>query len=130
LAIAGPLNRGQAASSRAASSTARAWFTTSNWPLGVTGTHSFWSVDRNDWVSASDLKIGETLKTLTGTIVVESMTQREETETVYNIEVETDHVYRVGDSGVLVHNVSFPGLGTYRGMDIQNDMPKIGNSAR
>ncbi|MFT5522769.1 MAG: RHS repeat-associated protein, partial [Pirellulaceae bacterium] len=78
-------------------------------PLGVTATHPFWSVDRNAWVSAIDLRIGETLKTLAGTTVVESRSKREEPETVYNIEVEGDHVYRVGESGVLVHNNSLPG---------------------
>ncbi|MFQ5732720.1 MAG: hypothetical protein ACE5KM_12305, partial [Planctomycetaceae bacterium] len=30
------------------------------------------------------------------------------TGTRYNIEVEGDHVYRVGESGVLVHNTSAP----------------------
>ena len=74
--------------------------------IGVTSTHPFWSLDRNAWVSAIDLKIGETLKTLSGTTVVESRSKREEPETVYNIEVEGDHVYRVGESGVLVHNQS------------------------
>ena len=38
--------------------------------------------------------------------VVENRSKREEPETVYNIEVEGDHVYRVGESGVLVHNAS------------------------
>jgi len=75
-------------------------------PIGVTATHPFWSVDRNTWVSAIDLEIGETLKTLAGTTVVESRSKREEPETVYNIEVEGDHCYRVGESGVLVHNAS------------------------
>ena len=75
-------------------------------PIGVTATHPFWSVDREAWVSAIDLEIGETLKTLVGTTVVESRSKREEPETVYNIEVEGDHCYRVGESGVLVHNNS------------------------
>lgn len=75
-------------------------------PIGVTATHPFWSCDRNGWVSAIDLEVGETLKTLAGTTVVESRSKREEPETVYNIEVEGDHVYRVGESGVLVHNAS------------------------
>ncbi len=77
-------------------------------PIGVTATHPFWSVDRNAWVSAIDLEIGEKLKTLSGTTVVERRTKREEPETVYNIEVEGDHVFRVGESGVLVHNASAP----------------------
>ncbi len=81
-------------------------------PIGVTATHPFWSVDRNAWVSAINLEIGETLKTLTGTTVVQSRSRREEPETVYNIEVEGDHCYRVGESGVLVHNASAPAPGS------------------
>ncbi len=58
-------------------------------PIGVTGTHPFWSVDREAWVSAIDLRIGETLKTLEGTTVVESrIEKRPGCEPVYNIEVE------------------------------------------
>ena len=74
--------------------------------FGVTGTHPFWSVDRRAWVPAADLKVGETLKTLNGTTVVESIERRPDPEPVCNIEVESDHVYRVGTSGVLVHNAS------------------------
>ncbi len=77
-------------------------------PLGVTGTHPFWSVDRREWVFAVDLRIGETLKTLDGTTTAESRTKRPHPEPVYNIEVEGEHVYRVGESGVLVHNASKP----------------------
>ncbi len=75
-------------------------------PIGVTGSHPFWSVDRKAWISAIDLHIGETLETLEGTTVVESRSKWEHSEAVYNIEVEGDHCYRVGESGVLVHNVS------------------------
>ncbi len=75
-------------------------------PLGVTATHPFWSADRQDWVCVIDLHIGETLETLKGITVVESLTKRSKPEMVYNIEVEGDHVYRVGESGVLVHNAS------------------------
>ncbi len=77
-------------------------------PIGVTPTHPFWSVSRQDWVAAGDLRIGERLETMDGTTVVESIVRRPEPETVYNIEVEGDHVYRVGESGVLVHNASAP----------------------
>ena len=76
-------------------------------PIGVTATHPFWSVNRREWVSGIDLEVGETLKTLEGTTVVESRRKRTEQETVFNIEVEGDHVYRVGESGVLVHNASW-----------------------
>ncbi len=75
-------------------------------PIGVTPTHPFWSVSRQDWVAAGELRIGEGLETLNGTTVVESIIRRPGCETVYNIEVEGDHVYRVGESGILVHNLS------------------------
>ena len=68
--------------------------------IGVTGTHQFWSVSRREWGSVLDLEIGETLKTLEGTTIVESLERRPESEPVYNIEVEADHVYLVGESGV------------------------------
>ena len=74
--------------------------------IGVTGTHPFWSVDRSDWTPAAQLQVGETLKTLDGTTTVERIKKRQKSESVYNIEVGTDHVYRIGNSGILVHNDS------------------------
>ena len=75
-------------------------------PLGVTSWHPFWSMDRKGWVSVVYWEIGETLKALTGTTAVQSIVKRRGCEPVYNIEVDGEHVYRVGESGVLVHNVS------------------------
>jgi len=103
--------------------------------IGVTATHPFWSVDREAWVSAIDLEIGETLKTLAGTTVVENRSKREEPETVYNIEVEGDHVYRVGESGVLVHNASagkvfLEALENCCGMKSTVSLPKCGSGAK
>jgi len=74
--------------------------------IGVTGTHPFWSVDRNEWVPAAELQPGETLRTLTSTTQVDSILKQATSEPVFNIEVNEDHVYRIGDSGVLVHNNS------------------------
>lgn len=91
--------------------------------IGVTAMHLFWSVDRNDWVSAIDLDVGETLKTLTGTTVVESMSKRPQPDDVYNIEVEGDHVYRVGESGVLVHNASNRGRMQAQGGCLEESEP-------
>ena len=76
-------------------------------PIGVTPNHPFWSPDRNEWVPAGRLEPGERVKTWDGTAAVEWYVMRERPEeAVYNIEVEGDHVYRVGESGVLVHNSS------------------------
>jgi RHS repeat-associated protein len=78
-------------------------------PLGVTPSHPFWSVDRNAWVSTGELRIGERLLAADGSMpCVESFTLRAKPEPVYNIEVEGDHCYRIGEQGLLVHNMSAP----------------------
>jgi hypothetical protein len=75
--------------------------------IRVTGEHPFWSEDRQEYVSASGLREGERLLGTDGSRPrVVSNRLREETEPVYNIEVEGDHCYRVGEQGLLVHNNS------------------------
>ena len=74
-------------------------------PIGTTDNHPFWSEDRQEFVEAGELKIGETLSLADGrTTRVTSIIPRAGPETVYNLEVSGEHVYHVGDSGVLVHN--------------------------
>ena len=53
-----------------------------------------------------ELVVGERVLVEGGTRVVQKVAPRGE-EVVYNIEVEGDHCYRVGEQGVLVHNASF-----------------------
>jgi hypothetical protein len=78
-------------------------------PIGVTPGHWFRSADRNDWLPAGDLREGERLQGMDGkTPYVEGVSICPEAEPVYNIEVEGDHCYRVGEQGVLVHNTSAP----------------------
>lgn len=77
-------------------------------PIGVTPGHLFWSEDRQAWVPVASLRRGETLQTSAGTTRVVSYTLTGEVEPVYNLEVEHVHCYRVGESGVLVHNMSGP----------------------
>jgi hypothetical protein len=90
-------------------------------PLGVTGTHPFWSPDREGWVCAKDLREGERLQALDGTTPrVKSLTLREEPEEVFNLEVDGDHVYRVGTQGLLVHNASLIGDYTKHNADKSN----------
>jgi hypothetical protein len=73
-------------------------------PLGVTATHPIWSVTRNAWIAAGDFKIGEEAQTATGTAKLLSIVPRPGRHTVYNLEVHQVHTFRVGNSGVLVHN--------------------------
>ena len=75
-------------------------------PIGVTALHPIWSVDRREWIAAIEMQIGERVKTWRGYATVQWIRPRREPEPVYNIEVEGDHVYRVGESGVLAHNTS------------------------
>jgi hypothetical protein len=75
-------------------------------PVGCTAGHRFWSEDRRAFVHAGELQPGERLKTADGQInSVVSVVKRSGAEPVYNLEVDTEHVYYVGDAGVLVHNM-------------------------
>ncbi|MFN7730527.1 MAG: polymorphic toxin-type HINT domain-containing protein [Pirellula sp.] len=73
----------------------------------ITGTtiHPIWSVDRQEWVPLGELVEGETLQGQDGLAVILSVTLSRVTQPVYNIEVHGEHVYQVGELGVLVHNV-------------------------
>jgi len=77
-------------------------------PIGVTARHPVWSADREAWVSAGELRIGERVLVNGGTAAVVRWEYRGE-EPVYNLEVDGDHCYRVGEQGLLVHNASAAG---------------------
>nr|WP_162660493.1 polymorphic toxin-type HINT domain-containing protein [Tuwongella immobilis] len=85
--------------------------------IGVTAHHPLWSATRGAWVSAAELEPGERLSGIgegAGVVVaVASLLQRGQ-EPVYNIEVDGDHCYRVGEQGLLVHNASAPAPCTFR----------------
>ena len=72
----------------------------------ITGTtiHPVWSVDRQEWVPLAELADGGTLQGLDGLAVVLSVTLSRVTQPVYNIEVHVEHVYQVGELGLVVHN--------------------------
>ncbi len=73
--------------------------------IGVTSNHPIWSATRRQFVPAGELRVGEDLQTLDGgACLVTSITPRGPPEPVYNIEVNGQHVYHVGELGVLVHN--------------------------
>ncbi|MEZ6033743.1 MAG: polymorphic toxin-type HINT domain-containing protein [Planctomycetaceae bacterium] len=78
--------------------------------FGVTDNHPFWSVDREQFVEAGLLRIGEQLQCADGTItqVTRITPRRGPPVEVYNFEVDAEHVYHVGTTGVLVHNACAP----------------------
>jgi|GEM_PF-2313878 len=78
-------------------------------PIGVTPRHLVWRTDTECWQPVRDLEPGARVRLLDGAEgVIESVTELTATEPVYNLEVDADHVYRVTDAGVLVHNTSCP----------------------
>jgi hypothetical protein len=74
-------------------------------PTEVTASHHYWSVDRGKFVPAEELCIGDQLDTLNGLTHVIAVEPRGDPDFVYNLET-TQHVYRVGSLGTLVHNAS------------------------
>jgi hypothetical protein len=69
-----------------------------------TAIHPFWSLDRQGWVPMGELQVGELLQSEHGSVAVASLAVHHRPCEVYNIEVHGEHVYQVGDLGVLVHN--------------------------
>jgi hypothetical protein len=73
-------------------------------PLGVTGNHPIWSVDRQDWIEAVELNIGEKVKTYAGVSTLKTRKKIEGTHKVYNLEVYRNHNFMVSEDAILVHN--------------------------
>jgi hypothetical protein len=84
--------------------------------LTATANHRFWVESRGDWVTAADLRAGDTLRTADGTLVAISHTRRYklELETVYNLEVADLHTFHAGDNAVIVHNGECKAFGSGR----------------
>lgn len=73
--------------------------------IGTTSNHPFWSVDRQEYVQAGQLDVGERVLTFSGdTKRVVTKLPRPGPQPVYNLEVHAEHVYFVGEDGLLVHN--------------------------
>ncbi len=74
-------------------------------PIGCTANHPFWSVDRQEFTAAGELREGERLALYSGeTKRVVQKLPRPGPEVVYNLEVYGEHAYCVSPGGVLVHN--------------------------
>jgi hypothetical protein len=70
----------------------------------VTKNHPYWSVDRQQFIPAAELREGEQVESLTGPTHVASITPSDYSGPVYNLEINGEHVYRVGSLGLLAHN--------------------------
>jgi hypothetical protein len=70
----------------------------------ATGIHRLWKAGKG-WVMARDLRAGDVLRTVSGTVEVKSVTA-EKVQPVFNLEVAEGHDFFVGKSGVLAHDHS------------------------
>ncbi len=79
---------------------------TASKPIGVTDNHLFWSEDRGEFIEIGRMEIGERVRTLFGEtkILAQKLPRPGPPAEVYNLEVHEEHVYFVGDDGVLAHN--------------------------
>src|SRR5690606_7538932 len=73
-------------------------------PLEATPSHPLFSADRNDWVAAGDVKLGERLQTADGTVRLTARLPALRGAPVFNLEVAERHAFYVHDAGVLAHN--------------------------
>lgn len=99
-------------------------------PIGVTANHPFWSEERQAFVPAGELTEGEKLRRADETItqITRITPRRGPPVAVYNFEVNSEHVYFVGQDGALVHNAysSTARYLVYRGYDAAGALKYVG----
>ncbi|WP_164928456.1 polymorphic toxin-type HINT domain-containing protein [Gloeobacter violaceus] len=72
--------------------------------LTVTGEHPFF-LQGQGWTAADKLQVGERVQTVDGQwLRVAGLQAQEQKQRTYNLEVERDHTFFVGDSKAWVHN--------------------------
>ena len=72
-------------------------------PVSVTKSHPYWSPDREEFVAVAKLRVADVVSTNLGMRQVLSIEPCEYRDHAINLET-TEHVYRVGSTGALVHN--------------------------
>ena len=70
----------------------------------ATGIHRFWQAGKG-WTMARDLKAGDRVRVLGGVAPIESI-EPDATQFVYNLTVEENRNFLVGNAGLLVHDFS------------------------
>ena len=73
-------------------------------PLGVTGGHPLYSLDRDDWVRVRDLQVGERLQTAEGPVTPQTIEKIGREHRVFVFEVDTDQEFLLRDGGLRTHN--------------------------
>jgi len=96
--------------------------------LRPTGSHKFFSEDRQEFVAAEELRQREHLRGAGGRLTLLRAERATGVHRVYNMTVEGEHVYRVSLLGALVHN-NCPQSPTI-GPKIQSQMGRRGWTAQ
>jgi hypothetical protein len=98
-------------------------------PLRPSIVHPFW-VKRGDapgaWINAGHMRVGDLLQTVKGEWKrVAAVTAERKSQTVYNLAVDKEHDYFVGQTGFLVHNAGPCGCGPGRPLNWGNRIPHV-----
>ncbi len=73
-------------------------------PIVATGIHRLWKAGKG-WAMVRDLKPGDVLRTLGGTVAVKSV-KEERVQPVFNLRVADGESFFVGRTGILAHDNS------------------------
>ncbi|MDP1562755.1 MAG: Hint domain-containing protein [Pirellulaceae bacterium] len=84
----------------------------------VTGSHPFWNPTSHQWQPIEEFVVGDYLASRQGPRKIINVELLPNGATVYNIEVAGEHVYEVGECGVLVHNSN--GFNCQRYLELMN----------
>jgi hypothetical protein len=82
----------------------RLHFVESGETLEPTALHPLWSIDRDGWVRAGELAVGERLLTETGAVTIAAIERLEGAHQVFNFEVAGAHTYEVSSLKLKTHN--------------------------
>ncbi len=79
--------------------------------ISSTDNHPFWVGKTSEWVLAKDLNLQSQLLGINSNILnVTNLDQYKKNIKVFNLTVDGDHTYYVGESGILNHNCPFDNL--------------------
>jgi hypothetical protein len=70
----------------------------------TTPNHPFRSMDRKAWIQAGELRPGERIATLSGSLKLRETRYVPGLHKVYNLETHQDHTFFIGEMGAWVHN--------------------------
>jgi len=93
-------------------------------PIGVTTNHLFWSEDRQQFIDVGHLRDREMVNGLNGPHRIAAIKPLNYDGMLYNLET-TEHVFRVGSLGTLVHNSCLNRGGAFSQLDAMKESGEV-----